>query len=175
MNILITGTSGLAEALKQELGKHDNTVTCVSRSTGHDIKNILEWAPGFYHYDVCINSAYDQWSQVNVLEQFFYAWRNNSSKQIINIGSSIVDYARIERDKEHEYMAYKNHKQALQSTFYKLVKLAECDIKLVNPGAIDTAMIQHLNFADKMTPTFVAEKIAAIMKEPTFKKVDLWL
>jgi hypothetical protein len=36
-------------------------------------------------------------------------------------------------------------------------------------------MIQHLNFAGKMTPTFVAEKIVAIMKEPTFKKVDLWL
>ena len=173
MNILITGTTGLAQALKQELAK-DNTVTCVSRSTGHDIKDVLTWAPNFYHYDVCINSAYDQWAQVGVLEQFYYAWQTDASKQIVNIGSSIVDYTRIEREKEYEYMAYKIHKQALQAAFYKLVKLAQCDIKLINPGAIDTAMIQHLDFADKMTPTFAAEKIVAVMKEPSFKKVDLW-
>jgi dTDP-4-dehydrorhamnose reductase len=174
MNILITGTSGLANALSQELNK-SNTVTCVSRSTGHDIKNILKWAPDFYHYDVCINCAYDQWSQVDVLEQFYYAWRSDAGKQIINIGSSIVDYTRIEQDKEHEYMVYKIHKQALQSAFYKLVKLAKCDIKLINPGAIDTTMIKHLNFAKKMTSAFVAKKIVSVMKEPTFKKVDLWL
>jgi hypothetical protein len=173
MNILITGTTGLAQALKQQLEK-DNNVTCVSRSTGHDIKDVLTWAPGFYHYDVCINSAYSQWSQVDVLEQFYYAWRDDASKQIVNIGSSIVDYTRIERELEYEYMNYKIHKQALQSAFYKLSKLAQCDIKLINPGAIDTAMIQHLNFAKKMTPAFVAEKIAAVMKEPSFKKVDLW-
>jgi hypothetical protein len=173
MNILITGTTGLAQALKQEL-EADNTVTCVSRSTGHDIKDMLSWAPGFYHYDVCINCAYDQWAQVDVLEQFYYAWQADASKQIINIGSSIIDYTRTEREKEYEYMNYKIHKQALQSAFYKLVKLAQCDIKLINPGAIDTAMIKHLAFTEKMTPKFVAEKIAAIMKESTFKKVDLW-
>lgn len=174
MNILITGTTGLAQALKQELDK-DHNVTCVSRSTGHNIKDVLTWGPSFYHYDVCINSAYDQWAQVSVLEQFYYAWRDDPSKQIVNIGSSIIDYARIEREKEYEYMNYKIHKQALQSAFYKLVKLSKCDIKLINPGAIDTAMIQHLNFAEKMTPAFVAEKIVDIMKETSFKKVDLWL
>ena len=174
MNILITGTTGLANALRQELEK-DHQVTCVSRSTGHDIKNVLDWAPKFYHYDVCINSAYDQWAQVDVLEQFYYAWKDDDSKQIVNIGSSIVDYTRLERDKEYEYMNYRIHKQALQAAFYKLVKLAVCDLKLVNPGAIDTAMIQHLNFSNKMLPEFAAEKIVAIMKESTFKKVDLWL
>jgi len=174
MNILITGSSGLASALEQEL-KRSNLVTCVSRSTGHNIKNVLDWAPNFYHYDVCINCAYDQWAQVDVLEQFFYAWKDDPTKQIINLGSSIVDYTRIEREKDYEYMAYKNHKQALQSAFCKLVKLACCDIKLINPGAIDTNMIQHLNFANKMSTEFVAKKITAIMKEPTFKKVDLWL
>lgn len=174
MNILITGQTGLSGALKQALSK-DHTVTCVSRSTGHDIAHILDWATDYYHYDVLINCAYAQWSQVAVLEQFYYAWRDDASKQIINIGSSIVDYTRIETEKEHEYMAYRIHKQALQETFYKLVKLAQCDIKLVNPGAIDTAMIQHLDFDKKMAPEFVAEKIIAIMQEPSFRKVDLWL
>jgi hypothetical protein len=173
MNILITGTVGLALALQKQLQAH-HVVTCVSRSTGHDIKNILEWAPSFYHYDVCINCAYDQWSQVAVLEQFFYAWKDNTDKQIVNIGSSVVDYARIEHDQEHKYLDYRVHKQALQSAFHKLVKLSKCDIKLINPGAIDTSMIQHLNFSYKMDPLFVAGKIIAIMQEPAFKKVDLW-
>lgn len=174
MNILITGNLGLAKALQQELVA-DNLVTCVSRSSDHDIKNVLSWGPSFYHYDVCINCAYDQWAQVDVLEQFYYAWKDDPTKQIINIGSTIIDYIRTEREKEYEYMAYKNHKQALQSAFYKLAKLAYCDIKLINPGAIDTAMISHLDFANKMSTEFIAKKIIAIMKEPTFKKVDIWL
>jgi len=173
MNILITGTAGLAASLKEQLSPQ-HTVTCVSRQTGHDINQVTDWGPDFYHYDVCINSAYSGWAQVAVLEQFYYAWRNDAGKQIINIGSSIIDYTRIEQDKEYEYMNYRVHKQSLQSAFYKLSKLAQCDIKLINPGAIDTAMIQHLNFADKMTPEFVAKKIVAIMQEPCFKKVDLW-
>jgi hypothetical protein len=174
MNILITGQTGLSEALRQAL-ENDHNVTCVSKSTGHDITRVLDWATDYYHYNVLINCAYDQWSQVTVLEQFYYAWRDDPSKQIINIGSSIVDYTRIETEKEHEYMDYRIHKQALQAAFHRLVKLAKCDIKLVNPGAIDTARIQHLTFNQKMTPRFVAEKIIAIMQEPSFRKVDLWL
>ena len=123
MNILITGQTGLSFVLANVLRKN-HQVTCVSRSTGHDIANVTEWGPDFYHFDVCINCAYHSWAQIAVLEQFYYAWRNDANKQIINIGSSVVDYSRIEVDKEHEYMDYRIHKQALQSAFYKLVKLS---------------------------------------------------
>lgn len=173
MNILITGRTGLSAALETILSK-DHTVVCVSKSTGHDIQKLSSWMAEYYHYDVCINCAYDQWAQVAVLEQFYCAWRDDDAKQIINIGSSIVDYARIEPSKEHEYIDYRVHKQALQSVFYKLVKLAKCDIKLINPGAMDTARIKHLEYDQKMSPEFVAEKIVYIMKETSFRKVDLW-
>jgi short-subunit dehydrogenase len=173
-NIIITGTSGLAEALAHNLESTHNVVR-VSRSTGHNIQDVKTWGPNFYHYDVCINCAYDQWFQVVVLEQFYYAWRDDPTKQIINIGSSIVDYARIEKEKEYEYIDYRVHKQALQSVFHKLVKLSQCDIKLVNPGAIDTKMIEHLNFDAKMSLEFVAKKIINVMQDPCIKKVDLWL
>jgi dTDP-4-dehydrorhamnose reductase len=70
MNILITGTSGLAQALANQLGQA-HTVTQISRATGHNIHDVESWGPSFYHYDVCVNCAYDQWAQVTVLEQFF--------------------------------------------------------------------------------------------------------
>jgi hypothetical protein len=174
MNILITGTTGLAQALAQNLDL-THAVTQVSRRTGHSIQDVKSWGPNFYHYDVCINCAYDQWFQVDVLEQFYYAWCNDPTKQIINIGGSMVDYGRIEKEKEYEYLAYRVHKQALQSVFFKLVRLSQCDIKLISPGAIDTKMIEHLNFQGKMSADFVAKKIIGIMQDPCLKKVDLWL
>lgn len=173
MNILITGSRGLAKSLGNILEK-DHSVTYVSKSTGYNIADVKNWGNQFYHYDVCINSAYDRWHQVTVLEQFFWAWHNDSSKCIVNIGSTISDYARTEFDKEHEYMDYRVHKQALQLAFSKLTKQAKCDIKLINPGAMNTDMIKHLDFKNKMPADFVAEKIAFILFDPSIKRLDLW-
>lgn len=174
MNILITGNRGLAKALGESLNMA-HSVTHVSRSTGHDIHDIQQWAPDFYHYDMCINSAYHDWDQVAVLEQFFWAWGQDSNKHIVNIGSSICDYARTETHKEHEYMNYRVHKQALQLAFAKLVKQARCHIKLINPGAMDTDMLKDLDFANKMQPGFVAQKICSVLFDPCVKRLDLWL
>lgn len=173
MNILITGDRGLAKSLENLL-RIDHTVTCVSRATGYDIANIKNWGPSFYHYDMCINSAYSSWNQVEVLEQFFWAWHTDSSKHIVNIGSTISDYARTENNKEHEYMAYRVHKQSLQLAFAKLTKQAKCDIKLINPGAMDTNMLKDLNFPNKMDPDFVAKKITTILFDSCIKRIDLW-
>jgi hypothetical protein len=174
MKILITGNQGLAKALG-ELLSSDHFVTHVSRSTGHDIANIQQWASNFYHYDMCINSAYYSWNQVEVLEQFFLAWHQDSNKHIINIGSTISDYVRNETDKEHEYMSYRVHKQALQLAFTKLVKQSACNIKLINPGTMNTDMLKHLDFSNKMQPEFVAQKIISVLFDPCIKRVDLWL
>jgi NAD(P)-dependent dehydrogenase (short-subunit alcohol dehydrogenase family) len=172
MNILITGTKGLAEALGQLLSQ-DNHVTCVSKSNGYNIADVMTWGPKFYHYDVCINCCYDTWHQVGVLEQFYYAWQNDSSKQIINIGSIISDYTRTNVTTEHEYLAYRVHKQALQTAFNKLSRSAKCDVKLINPGAIDTDMIKHMDCV-KMSPEWLAVQIKNIMSQSWLKRVDLW-
>jgi NAD(P)-dependent dehydrogenase (short-subunit alcohol dehydrogenase family) len=173
MNILITGNQGLALALQLELIAQGHAVTCVSRRTGHDIKDVKSWGPQYYHYDVCINCAYSTWHQIDVLEQFYYAWRDHADKQIINIGSKIADYVRIETEIDYQYMDYRLHKQALQSAFNRLINTAQCDIKLINPGAVDTDMIRHLS-CKKMTPEWTAKQIVDIMKQPAVKRVDLW-
>lgn len=173
MNILITGNRGLAKELQIVLLHEGHLVTCVSKSTGHDIANVKGWAPQYYHYDVCINCAYSTWHQIDVLEQFYYAWKDDPEKQIINIGSKIADYARIETEIDYQYMDYRLHKQALQSAYNRLINTAQCDIKLINPGAIDTDMIAHLS-CHKMTPQWVAQQIVDIMKQPAIRRVDLW-
>jgi hypothetical protein len=173
MNIVITGSQGLSNSLGKLLAENHN-VFYAGRNNGYDIVNVAQWAEKFYNYDVCINCAYYKWSQCDVLEQFYNMWKDDSGKQIINIGSSIVDYSRLESAKEHEYLDYKIHKQALQLTFHKLVKLANCDIKLINPGAIESDRIKHIN-TNKMNVVFLAERILTIMQEPAYRKVDLWL
>lgn len=173
MKVAITGQQGLAQSLAGALAQ-DHQVVTISRSTGHDIQQVDAWAPDFYHYDMLINCAYDRWSQVQVLEQFFWAWYQDPTKIIVNIGSSIADYARIDREKEHEYMDYRTHKQALQLAFNRLVKQAACDIKLINPGAMDTDRVRHLAWPNKMSTDFVAGKILPLIFEPSIKRVDLW-
>lgn len=173
MNILITGRKGLARSLGSLL-EHSHTVTYVSVSQGQDLAHVADWGPGFYHYDMLINCAYHKWDQVQVLEQFFWAWHQDPTKTIVNIGSTISDYARFHRDLDHEYMDYRVHKQALQLAFVKLSKQGECDIKLINPGAMDTDMLKNVTMANKMSPDLVAAKILQWIFDPVVKRIDLW-
>jgi hypothetical protein len=173
MKFLITGTKGLAQALATKLST-EHSVTAVSRSSGHDINTVSNWCLDFCDYDVCINCAYDKWAQSEVLENFYNIWKHQHNKQIINIGSSIVDYARSERAQEADYLAYRVHKIALQKTFEKLVKQAQCDIKLINLGLFDSNMVAHLDSSHKMSLDYVSDKIISILQDRSFKRVDLW-
>jgi len=171
MKILITGRRGLAAALINTLQQHHVFST---DQQNYNIKNVKNWASEFSEFDICINCAYDSWHQVGVLEQFYAMWKDNPKKIIVNIGSTVSNYSRTELDKEYEYSPYRLHKQALELCFNKLVRVAQCDIKLVNPGPIDTDMISHLN-CTKMLPAHVADRISWIINQPDIKRLDLWL
>jgi hypothetical protein len=51
---------------------------------------------------------------------------------------------------------------------------ARCDIKIINPGPIDTDMIAHHQCV-KYNPAVLANKIKTIVSDPDVKRVDLWL
>lgn len=170
MKILITGQSGLAKAL-YDVHKED-TATCVSRSNGHDIAFVESWGSKFLDYDIVYNCAYHGTNQLSVLEFFYSQWKNDISKSIINIGSRVIYFPRSE-DKQ-EYWNYKIHKQTLQSAFEQMVVTAKCDIKLINPGPIDTAMIAHLSIP-KFDSTILAMQIRSFVRDKTIKRVDLWV
>ena len=169
--ILITGNSGLAAALSRAL-RHDK-VSTVSRTQGYPIQDIAQWGVTFLNHDIVINNAYDSWHQITVLEFFAQRWQHDSSKMIVTIGSMVADYARVEIHKDSQYWPYREHKIALQRCFQHLVRQCVCDIKLINPGPIDTDMISHLDCV-KIDPDWLALRIKDIMQQPAIKRIDLW-
>jgi hypothetical protein len=170
MKILITGTQGLARALSDAY--IDHSVTMVSRSVGYNINNVDQWGAEFLDHDCVFNCAYDKFAQVNILEFFFKHWGNDPSKKIINIGSRAISYKRL--DGESGYWGYRLHKQALQQAHDAMLLTAKCDLKMFNPGPIDTAMIAHQQ-CTKYNPDELAIKIKNFVADPTIKRLDLWL
>jgi NAD(P)-dependent dehydrogenase (short-subunit alcohol dehydrogenase family) len=172
MKIVITGTQGLGSALADRFCEH--TVVGVSRSNGHDIAHVRDWGSDFLDHDMIINCAYSGFDQVTVLEYFYQHWQNDSSKHIINIGSKIIDHPRSERDKDHDYWPYRLHKQTLYMAWKNMVE-SNCDVKLINPGAIDTSMMRNVNNVKKFDPAQLADKCYQAIMDPTVKRLDLWL
>lgn len=170
MKILITGSKGLAAALAQEFS--DQSVTTVSKSNGFDINEIAQWGHQFLDQDYVFNCAYDGFGQVSVLEFFYNHWKKLSNKHIINIGSRAITYKRLEV--EQGYWPYRQHKQSLQQAVDAMLLDAECDIKIINPGPIDTPMIQHHQCV-KFDPAELSQKIRSMAEDRTVKRVDLWL
>ena len=170
MKILITGTKGLASALGDAY--IDHSVTLVSKSGGYNINNIKDWGTEFLDGDCVFNCAYDGFAQVDVLEFFYSHWKDNADKKIITIVSRSITHKRLES--ETGYWPYRLHKQALQQAHDSMLLTAKCDMKIIHPGPIDTAMIQHIQ-CQKLNPVDLAKTIQDIVATPAIKRVDLWL
>lgn len=169
--VLITGNRGLAAGLARRLSHWH--VDLAARSEGLDIADVHQWGHSYLDHDAVINCAYSGWHQITVLEYFFQHWQMDANKLIVTIGSTVTDYARIERERDHEYWSYRAHKQALQHSFARMCSTARCDLKLINPGAIDTDMIQHLE-CRKFDADWVADQVAWLMTQPHIHRIDLW-
>lgn len=171
MKILITGTQGLSHHLINAY--HDHSVTAVSRQTGHDINCVEIWGQEFLDHDMVINCAYNGLAQIRVLEFFFAAWHAKSDKHLITIGSTAADYAGARPDMAGISWPYRSHKQSLLSAWRETCHAA-IDSKLINPGPIDTAMVQHRS-VPKMSPGELAVRIRLLIEDPWIRRVDLWV
>lgn len=170
--ILITGQTGLAKELA--LAYSSDLVTCVSRTTGHNINCVSAWGVDFLDYDCVINCAYDGLGQQLVLDYFYHHWHWIDNKQIITIGSKIITQPRIEIAQDRNYWDYRTHKQTLQAMFDSMITNARCDMKIINPGAIDTPMVASHQIS-KMSTEYVATRIVDFVRDPINKRLDLWL
>lgn len=171
MKILVTGTKGIGQALAQVYADH--AVTCVSRSTGHDINLVNCWGFEFLQHDMVFNNAYDGFGQIVLLEYFYNAWKHDPSKKIITVGSR-SSYMPALDTKHVAHWPYQIHKQALQHTHDRMIQDAKCDLKIINPGPVDTDMVSHLDI-DKMSPIELAQRIVAVVQDSAIKRMDLWL
>jgi len=173
MKILITGKNGIAASLARVYSS-DHDVILASRSNMLDIDNIKTWGHQFADVDIVFNCAYSNWSQIDVLDFFAEIWKNNKNKTIVNIGSKVTDYSRIEREIDREYFPYRLHKQTLQLASASLSENCLCRVVLINPGAVDTDLIKHLTDVQKMDPDYLAKRIQELLLIPEIRRVDLW-
>lgn len=173
MKILITGTRGLAQGLREFL-EQEHTIICVSRTTGYDILEVDSWGQNFLDYDMVINNAYDGLGQLRILEYFYHHWRLNADKHIINIGSRASYFPRSEQHLDQEFWPYRLHKQTLEKAWEKMVN-SVCDVKLINPGPLDTDLIRNIENIKKMSVTEAAERMSQFILDPAIRRVDLWL
>lgn len=171
MNVAITGhTSGIGFACNQLFQGSG-----YSRSNGWDISQTDNLVQELVNndYDCVINNAYCKTYQSTILKKLFSQWRNQN-KIIINIGSYVINYPRIENDKDTQVWEYRDHKQDLAKVFRQLAKQPSvCRLGLINPGPVDTPMIKHLNIP-KMHPCKVANTINYMIEKSYIKEVTLY-
>lgn len=174
MKIGITGHSrGLGLALARKLSINNNVIG-FSRSNGYNIAHVHEIIKDALDCDVFINNAYNNYYQSDLLLYLFRLWQDNPNKSIINIGSTVTAYPRIETEIDNLPWPYRDHKIALERLHRHLAKQThKCKMLLVSPGAMDTDMIAH-HSGVKMLPDHVADIIIDAISKPLVKEITIY-
>jgi NAD(P)-dependent dehydrogenase (short-subunit alcohol dehydrogenase family) len=174
MKIAVTGhTAGIGLAIVNLL-KKDHKITGFSRTNGYHLKDVDNIVSAAESVDVFVNNAYYKYQQCEILKQLAHRWQG-TNKHIINVGSTCINYPRIESELDSDPWEYRDHKTALEKMFRKLAKQPNaCTISLINPGAVDTDMIQHLT-VPKLSPEDVAQATDLLIKNKKIKELTLWL
>lgn len=173
--IAITGhTSGIGKACLDLFS--NETVFGYSRSNGWNIdtpNRIIDDVLA-NQCTVFINNAYNQRYQSDLLEHLYAEWKDKENI-IINIGSYITDYPRLERSKDNEPWEYRVHKNDLRNTFRQIAQEgATCRVHLVSPGPVDTPMIDHIE-CDKLPAEKVAQAIGCAIKYSYLKEITVYV
>jgi hypothetical protein len=139
MRIGITGSTGLAAAIAEELLGHDITHVRVEEAR-------LVWED--LAADVFINCAHVEFEQTKLLMQAYEAWKNDSSKYIINISSRA---AQPNISKGYMYSAQKASLNHLANNLvYNSDK--QCRISTINLGLLNSKFylpsVSHKEVAD---------------------------
>jgi len=174
-NIAITGhTSGIGKACLHEFS--NETVFGYSRSNGWNIQSpdkIIDDVVA-NNCTVFINNAYDQRCQNRLLKQLYSVWKNEENI-IVNIGSYVTDYPRLERNKDNEPWEYRNHKRELLKSFREIaLEDSACRVHLISPGPVDTPMIENIS-TNKLQANKVAKAIGYAVKYAWLKETTVYV
>ena len=184
LKIAITGhTSGIGKAIYDMGLLQGHDVVGFSRSTGFNLKNIgkqyttdvdfdqhqkfeyTEDTQRFLReikdYDVFINNAHLQWSQVDLLYAVYNMWQKQN-KTIICIGSTAKDH----KEPGESVKDYYHQKIALETIVdnFGVYGKGKCKASIVRPGWVDTGLFDKSPEYKQVIPTGVnvipADKIA---------------
>lgn len=173
MRIAITGhTSGIGKATVDLLEQNGFKCSGFSRSNGYDISNqehLTKLANEIIDFDVFINNASSEWSQVELLYTVFNHWKNKT-RRIINISSNSGDGI-----KTYAYK-YAVEKAALDKATIQLnnIRDAKCRVTNIRPGWVNTPRIAHLKIQDPMLDVKdIAGTILYILSLPAHVNISL--
>ena len=145
MKVAITGSSGLAKNIKDtlEATPYQGDTIEVSTPRIEDIlMNDTRWW-GFEQVDVLINFAHQDFDQTKILEITHRAWKNDSTKQIINF-SSRASQPNI--SKGHMYASQKSSLNHLSNNLtYNSDKKYKCTT--LNLGLLNNEDIPSLQWS----------------------------
>lgn len=174
MKIAITGhTQGIGLAIYNSL-INTNSVIGLSTSTGFNINNVEQIIDNVKDCDCFINNAYCDQQQEKILSELYKLWKGQQ-KIIINIGSAVTDYPRLEKDKDSEPWPYRDNKISLVKTFRKLSYEGNDlpRLVLIQPGATDTDLIKHINCV-KLSADKVADAVNIALKNSFIKEITVY-
>lgn len=174
MKIAITGhTKGIGKAC---VDLFDHECIGFSRSNGFDIdKSITSIVRASKDCDVFINNAFNYHSQIKMFQEMFNAWKNDSTKTIINVGSR-TKYYPVGGTNSPDYTREKRalHDVVESALFYSKKK---CRVITINPGYVDTEMTKGKT-APMLSATKIAETIKWCMDQPQeveIGEISIWV
>lgn len=150
MKIAITGhTAGIGCALSSRLAHHGHDIVGISRSQGHNIRNIPKIKEMIVGCDLWINNAQAGYAQTELLYKVWESWKNVPHKSIWLISTMMTTDHRVLKIPgmtEISVAEYKNQKRALEDAFYQLRPMAPSpQMLLIRPGAVATQPGQIAN------------------------------
>lgn len=171
--ISLTGHSrGIGKGIV-DLLSNDYEILGFSRSNGYDISvendrnRILEESS---YCDVFINNTYFIDSQALLFDMFYHKWYHDSTKTIININSVALYLNKTVVDNPM-YSEYKKELHNLTVQRF-LDRKPRCKIISVNPGFVDTDMLEPLRETkgitqdEMLSPVEFAESIQWLLNLP---------
>jgi hypothetical protein len=167
MKIAITGhTSGIGKTLTELCDHKKIEWDGFSRSNGFDItsETFQTRLPEIVEdYDVFINNAYVNYTQVDLLYRLWEHWKF-LDKQIVCISSASPDVI-----KPFEW-PYSIHKGALDKACAQLCNISDsnCRVTNIKPGWVNTPMSAGYPEYKKLDPHYVAEVIIWCITQPVY-------
>lgn len=177
MKIAITGHSkGIGKALFNHCIYKGHTCIGYSRSNGFDINeqyNII--ARESKQCDVFVNNAFDYGGQINMFKSMYNAWKDDSTKTIVNVGSR-TKYYPVGGTRSPDYT---REKRALNDEVNSAILYSnkKCRIININPGYVETDMTKDRD-VPKLSALKIAETILWCLDQPQtveIGEISIWV
>lgn len=164
MKIAITGTTtGIGKSFADNLSKRGHEIIGISRTSGQNIKNILETSSIIEPCDMFINNAREDFAQTELLYFIWKKWKGQK-KYIWNISTIMAQFpisVMIDDDDDVDLNLYRNQKLSLDDASRQLSFKSKWPlISLLRPG---TVSIKNEKLIKDMEKYYTKEELKQLL------------